>query len=254
MDVFKYLITIYQGKDSIYKHISIFSLLGILTIAINCYGAYLFGSVFGDFLGFAPANFTEIFINLFILIMLLCYFVGYYYQYINNMFNDNNSLLEPSLSAYSVFLKFIPLFLTWGIYIVGLLFLGLVLFPINNISFHVFFTILMCLIPFVSLLFVAFAKDYKYRSDLFNPFIVLWVLDKTLGAVIFLTCKIVILSILPILLIYSLFHYSSFPSNPLLKLGFRIFVSCIGMYLFSMLGYIYSMGLVKIVKERLSQL
>lgn len=254
MDVFKYLISIYSSKDSIYNHITVFSLLGILTISIICYAAYLFGNFLGDFLGFAPVNHVELFINLFILIMLICYFVGYNFQYVNSMFNEKSSLIEPSLSAYMTFVKTLPLIIVWGLYFVALLFIGLFLFPISNVSFHLFFTILLCLIPFIFLILVSFAKDFKYRSDLFNPFILLWVLDKTLGAIIFLTCKVVILSILPVLFVYLLFHYSAFPSNVFLKLGFRIAASCIALYLITMLGYIYSMGLVKISKEKLAKL
>lgn len=254
MDIFNYLKTIYQSKISIYNHVTLFSLLGIMTISLNSYLAFLFGNLFGDFLGFAPSTQFEIFLNLFVGLSIMCFSVGYYYKYINNMFNNNYALPELTLSAYIVFFRCIPLFFVWFFYLLVLSCIGFLLLPFNTFLFHLFFTIILCLIPFIGLVFISFSKDYKYRADLFNPFIILWILDKSLGSVIFLTCKIIILAILPVLGIYTLFNYAAVVGDVMYKLGLRLLGICISVYCFTVLSYIYTMGLVKISKEKLTQL
>lgn len=255
MDILRDLKNLYLGEFALYNHMSNFSLLGIMTVAINSYIAYLLGNFYGDFLGFAPANSFELFISLFLGLMILIFSVGYYFKFVNTMYKQENlTIIEPSLSCFYVFIKMLPLLLVWAIYMAILFIIGMVVFPFNELGFHLYFSVLICLLPFVNLILIAFARNYKYRSDFFNPFILLWVLDKTIGKVIFLSWKTIFLSVIPFFITYMCFVIAGISKVFYIQFGTRLFGTCMGVYFIANLSYIYANGLVRIVRENLAKI
>lgn len=251
MDIFKDLKTIYFGKFSFYRNISLFSLLGILFMAFNRYLSFITNNVFADFLGFVNANNIELFLYLFVSLLLFIFFIGYYFKFINNISNDVFDLPDFNLSCFEAFIKIIPLFFVWGIYFIILAMFALICIPITSWVFHVYFAILICSIPFINLIFVSFAKNFKFDKILLNPFLILVVLDKALGEVIYLTVKILIFSIIPAAFVYLLIFLSSKTNNVELHAILRTFALCFGGYFSYIISLLYAMGLAKISKNKL---
>lgn len=250
MEIFQYLKKIYHGKNVLFNHISLFSLLGVMTIVLNNYASSVIGSVYGAYFGFPPINNVELYIDIIVGLMLFIFFTGYCYKFVNSLYNDAEGIPDLSLSSYTVFVKMFPLFIMWGLYILTLSMAGLVFFRIDTLSFYIYYSIIICLLPFVKLIFVIFAKDFKFNSELYNPLMLFKVLDKSLGDVIFLSIEALILSILPCVIVYLFFHYSNIIENPSVKLGLRLGGFCFGVYFFNIIKYIYSIGLVKIAKSK----
>ena len=254
MEFSNYIQKIYCGKPAIFNHISLFSLLGISAIALNNYLSTSLGDVFGTYLENVRFSPLVNYLNLFLALMLAIFFSGYGFKYVWNMFNDEYSLPELSLSSYTIFLRMLPLFFVWGVYGVFMSFLGLVFFPINSVFFSIYFAILICLIPFVFIIMVSFAKNFEYKPFCFNPFSIFTVLNKAFGDVIFLFLKTVAASVLPAVIVYVMYKSALVSNHQTVIMSLKLGALCVAVYFLFVLSCAFNIGLVQISKEKFSDL
>lgn len=252
MGIFKDLKTINTGKFSLFRHISLFSLLGILVMSFNRYFSFITNNVFADFLGFVNANNVELFFCLLTSVMFVIFFIGYYYKFINNLANDVEELPDFTLSCFSYFLKIIPLSFIWFFYFLVFMLVGFLSFPITSTISHVYFAILICLIPFINLIFVSFAENFNFDKKYLNPFLILVVLDRALGAVIYLTLKVFVLTIIPCAVVYLLPYLATKTNNVEVQAILKTFSLCFAGYSSYILILLYAKGLVRISKDKLA--
>lgn len=254
MEFSNYIQKIYCGKSAVFNHISLFSLLGILTIAVNNYLSSAFGNIFGTYLENVRFSPTVNYLNLFLALMLVIFFCGYGFKYVWNMFNGEYSLPELSLSSYTIFLRMLPLFIVWSIYTTFMAFLGLVFFPINSPLFSIYFSVLICLIPFILIIMVSFARNFEYKPFCFNLFSIFSVLNKALGDVIFLFLKTVVASILPAVVVYAMYKSALISNHQTVIMSLKLGALCVAVYSLFVLSCAFNIGLVQISKEKFSDL
>ncbi|MBD5401592.1 hypothetical protein HDR58_02155 [bacterium] len=252
MEVFNYIKKIYSEKGAFSNHITIFSILGIMAISFNSYLSSVFGNIYGSFFDFISLNPIQNYLLLVVATMAFIFSLGFMYGFVHNVFKGEFNLPESSLSAYTIFIRMLPLFLCWSVYLVIFSLLGFSLISITTFWFYLYFSILICMLPFVNLIYVWFAKDFQYRKLYFSLSTIWKVFYKTLGDVIFLSAKILLLSIIPFVLVYLMFKYSDAVNHQTVKLILKLGALSIGIYFSNIMNYLYNMGLVKIVKEKLN--
>jgi len=250
MIVLKHLKDIYSGKN-LYKQITIFSILGIMTIVLNNYAASFLGNIFTFNMGFAPSTQTELYFDLFLGILLLLYSMGYFYKFVNESFSTQTHMPEVSLDAYYILIKMIPMILIWFGYLLLAAMLGFCIFRIGSPLFCIYYSILICIIPFISIILFNFANGFKYTFSGINPFSVIKIMDKTLGNVMLLTVETLILSIIPVLIVWLFFHYAPIVKDEMLGLSLRLGGICVGVYFAYIIQIIYAAGLIKIAEQKL---
>lgn len=251
MNILKHIKGIYQGKNNLSNHISLFSIFGIMTIVLNNYIASNLSSMYASYFGFAPAANLEIYIDIIIGVMLLIFSVGYFYEFVNNSYSESDKLPELSLKPYCYFFKMLPIALMWINYMAFFTLLGFNMFKIDSPMFALYYALLFCLIPFVDIILILYAKDFKFTIEAINPLKLVKIIDKTFSSVILLLVKIFITAIIPICIIYLSFRYSVLIKNSFVQLGLRLGTVCISVYLVNILRYIYSVGCVEIIKNKL---
>lgn len=251
MTIFNILKNIYSGKNNLLKHISIFSLSGIMTLALNNVISSYLGNIYSGFLGFPPSDKLELSLDLVVGLLLGMFFFGYSYNFVNSYFKESNGLPDLDLSSFSVFLKMLPIFISWTLYIVFLSFLGAAFIPITSPYFYIYYSILICILPFVNIIYVMYAKNFILTPNLFLPKVLFKIIDRTLGDVIFLIIKILLISSLNILIIYLFFYFAKTVHSQYFQLGLRLFGLCTGVYLFSIIQYLYMGSMVNIVRKKM---
>ena len=126
--------------------------------------------------------------------------------------------------------------------------------PATNHLFYVYYSVFLCILPFINLISIAFAKDFKLRPALFSFLTLFKVLNQTLGDVIKLFLQIVLLLIIPAGLVYLMFKYSAGITQETLKFSVNNIILCIATYLMMVVKLVYTRGLVEIVKDKLANL
>lgn len=254
MNVLLYLKNLYAKENSLLNHITLFAMLGIFTVSTMAYLSTIIGNIYGSFFDFAPTTSVKAYFLLVLALMLLFLFIGYIYSYINNSFNEKNELPEVSLSAYSAFVKTLPVVISWNIYEAFLFLIGFVTIPATTKLFYIYYSILICILPFINLISVAFAKNFKYRPSLFSFITIFRVLNQSLGEIIKLCLQTLLLSIIPAGIIFLMIKYSATISPQTLNLIAKLASLCFATYFIMIIKLVYSQGLVEIVKDKLSDI
>ena len=252
MNVFKYFANLYGSKDALFNHITLFSLVGLMMISISCYLSSVFGNIYGSFFDFVSMKPLELYLLFILAVMLFIFFVGYHYSTMNRMHHCEGSLPELSLVSYYVFIKMLPVLLVWKVYEFAFFGAGFVIFAIDSPVFYIYYSVLVCLLPFLSLIYAIYVKDFKFRAEIINPVTVFRVLNRSLGVVISLCLQTLILLIIPCVFGYLLLKYSTNIANPVLQSGVKLGGACVITYLFIVIKLAYNRGLVEIVKTKLS--
>ena len=98
-----------------FKHIALFSIVGILTIILNDYFAYIVGMEIPKWFISPQETISSLAFPLGVLIFIFLY--GYYYKYAGDLFKDDNCQIpEVSLNCFMVFAKMLPVMIFWNIY------------------------------------------------------------------------------------------------------------------------------------------
>lgn len=256
MEVFKYLLQMFNTKSALTRQISLFSLVGIMVICLNNYTSSWTNMLFDNFYITPPANHIYIKVSLFIAFLIFFYLTGYGYKLFGSVSYDGKfSMPEFSLEPFTAFFKMILLFSVWLFYYAAIIsVVCLLLYDYHNIMcYYVFYSIMLCLLPFVFIIFTEFAQNFKYEIKYFNVFYLFKILDKCLGDVIFLSLEVLISLIITVVLIYTVFLYSLNIKQEIWQFGVRYFGICLSVYVFTVLNYIYHIGLAKIAKTKFNQ-
>lgn len=254
MNVLSYLKDLYTKENSIFNHISLFALVGICTISTVAYLSTVLGNIYGSFFDFAPTTKINAYFLLVLGLMTIFFFCGYIYSFANKVFQDKTNLPELSLSSYSAFVRTLPIVISWYIYEVFLVLIGFAAIPATTRLFYVYYSVLICLLPFINLIVIGFSKDFKYHPDLFSFLTLFKVLNHSLGAIINLAFQMLLLIILPVGIVNLMFKYGAGISHQTLKVSVKLISLCVTAYFIMIAKLVYTRGLVEIVKEKLSNI
>lgn len=250
MNILKYIKNLYTGSENLIIQLSIFALCGVMAISFNeTFAAYTGGSIYAVFA--SPEN------NMAILYTLLgftifIYLTGYSYRFVNGLFNEENKVQLPSISlnCFTTFLKVFPVMFVWGIYIAILSGVGLFLTK-NVILFFIWSLLILILLPFINLIFIRFAKDFKYTKEIFNPLTLLKFIDKSfMSVILFLIQFIIGAAIISALIGFGTRFAINLQSRNAQLIGL-LSIICIGAYLEQMLNFAYYQGMTKIAKDKI---
>ena len=254
MNVLNYLKEFYCDKKSLFVQVSLLSLIGIMTISGCEYLTYILGNLFSSFLGYATGSHYVLSVELFIFLMLLIYFIGYLYNFSNRAFNKDSKLPDFSLSGYQSFVKMLPVFVAWIIYLIIsliILFLGL---RAESVLFYTYLSIVICIFPFINLIWVLYSKDFGLNRKYFSIIFLIKVIDKTFLSMVNLVAQTIIVGILPTLIISRFLKYSNAIKNTSLQLGLRLGGICLSVYVLYILLLVFNLGLVKISENKLKDI
>lgn len=253
MKVFEYLRNIYTGKNNLNNHISIFLLSGIMALCLNQKFESIFEGFINGYFGYSTSNEFLIYGSFVIGLVLFIFFTGYYYENIHNFYNDKKTLKDFSLSSFIIFVKMLPLFIVWGMYFSLFIAIGYIAFDMSNALFYLYFGILFCLPPFISIIYTIYAENFEYKIKYFNPLFLLSIINKCFIAIIRLIFELAILSILPIIFLQSVFKYNILIKNTETQLTIRLLTLCTSVYFTQILYYLFSQGLIDIIKNKLQK-
>lgn len=251
MNVLNYLKEIYCDKKSLFIQVSLLSLIGIMTISGCEYLTYILGNLFSAFLGYATGSHYVLSIELFVFLMLLIFFSGYLYNFSNNVFNKDSKLPDLSLAGYQSFVKMLPVFIVWIIYLMIsliILFIGL---RAESVLFYTYLSIVICILPFINLIWVLYSKDFVLNRKYFSILFLLKVIDKTFLSMVNLVAQTIIVGILPTLIISGIIKYSNTIKHTSFQLGLRLGGICSSVYVLYILFLVFNLGLVKISENKL---
>ncbi len=253
MNVIKVLKDLYLDKEGLNIHVSIFALLGIMTLSLNNVLLSYTGNVYSNYLGFAPTNKFELVLDLFFGLLLFLFFVGYLGQVVQDSFSaGTKGLPKVSLSAFSLFVRTLPIIIVWSVYLLFMVLLGAVIVPYPSSLFYIYYSLLICFIPFIHIILVMFTEKCEIKPEYFSPALLLKVMDNTLGAVILLSVQILILALLLYGVIYAVFHFANDFRSPYIQLSFRMAGLCLSVYFINIVTYIYVKCLVNIVQNKIN--
>jgi hypothetical protein len=145
------------------------------------------------------------------------------------------------------------MFFLWQNYVVlTSVVLMLIILAMDNVFLlYILSAIVVMLLPFVQMIIISFCSRYKYRLKFFYPWIIFRYVDKTFSQVVCLFLQILILAILPALLITGGVVASTYITHEVYQYALELACLCLGIYSFAVLKYVFSAGLVRIVKEKL---
>lgn len=250
MEVFNFLKNIYKGENALANHITLFSLAGIMVILLSCYSASWGNLILPNVFIAPPESRLELTIELFFGFLIAIYLTGYSFSFVNLRFNNEFvGIPEFNSRPFSLFLKFLPVFIIWLLYYTLFLVGGVLVFLNANqiVLLYIFVSIMICLIPFIMLLFINFSKNFKYERKLFNPLYILRYVDKALGDIIYLSVEVFIMfAIVSSAIFYiTTIHLKS----DSLRLAIWLMSSCVWIYSVFIFKYVYYTGLVKIINK-----
>lgn len=254
MEAYNYLKQLYSGKRAIFNHITLFSLLGIMVIFLNNLSASWGSSLYLDLFAIPPSTSFELWIAVVGGFLTAAYLFGYSYQYIHSLFKrDECSLLEFDFTPFGTFFKVFPMFFLWQNYLTLIAMFGcLIILSFDNlILLGIFAGVLILMMPFVHMVLISFCSRFKYRIKYFYIWLIFQYMNKTSENVGSLLLQILLLALVPAVIITALVIGSTYIEHEVYQYAIELIALCFGVYSFAILKYVFSVGLVKIVKEKL---
>ena len=249
MEAIQYLKNIYTGRENILRHICLFSVFGILAIAVTKSLAHSLGLTY---FGYAPSSLFETEICIILSIMIILFMIGYGYNYSNSIFKEKNELPDITLKSYIYFIKMVPIILIYTAYTLFLIFIGLSAFNLkqNTHMAILYLTIILFFMPFVQIILLIYSKDFKQNLKLYNPATIFKILPKTISPIINFLIYLIPVFFIFILVPYYICEYSNNLVNFPLKLCLRILSLTFWIYFIQIIYYVYLQGLVNIIKSK----
>lgn len=246
MNILKIIKELYTGKENLVAQATVFALVGIMAISFNeitsMFTGYTLYSVFA-----VPSN-TEIIIFSMLGIMIFIFFLGYSYKFVHDSYeNETTELPSISMNCFTTFIKVFPVMFVWGLYIGFMLFLGLNIFGTARIELYIYSVFLLILLPFINMVFVKFAKDFKYSREIFNPLIIVKIMSKTFTKVLLFILQFILVGFL-ISLLGICIRFSVNGSRTVQIISI-LSIMCIAAYLQQVLYFAYYKGLTEIIKK-----
>ncbi|MBR1423946.1 hypothetical protein IJ579_00095 [bacterium] len=247
MGILNYLKKIYSGKENLFNHISLFSIFGIMAI---CLGNRFFAWYGGTYFGHLKLTNVGLYWSFVIGLVLLIFSIGYVFEVMHNAYDEEYNLPEISLSGITTFVKILPLFIVWGMYVALIAALGFVIFPVDSNRYYVYNSLILLLSPFMGVIFAIYARDFEYKIEYFNPLYIFKILDKSFFEVLKLFIKTFLILIFALLVVCLLFIYSNDFEKIKLALIMRFGALCFAAYALNIIQYVYVVGLTNIVNKK----
>ena len=130
MEVFKFIKNIYSGEKVLEKHITLFSLTGIMVLLFCCYGASVGNVLFPNIFIAPPESPLVSTVELFTGLLIFIYLTGYSFDFSNSKF-AHIELGIPEfgyLKPFTAFIKILPVFLVWLLYYTAFVAIGIIAF------------------------------------------------------------------------------------------------------------------------------
>ena len=187
-------------------------------------------------------------------ITIILFIIGYLYRFSNSLYNNKEiKLPEIDFESFSTFIKMLPILLTWGIYVLALIILGFCLF---NIKTHTrimitYYTLILCILPFIQVLFVYYSKDFGKNTKLFGIKALYDIIHKTLMPVTNLLIIVIPLFCINFLIPHYISIFSTYIRNLSLQLACRLLALTILIYLFNIINYVCIQYFVDTIKKRI---
>ena len=109
---------------------------------------------------------------------------------------------------------------------------------------------MLCLTPFLFMIFINFAYDFKYRKEIFFPWTIFKYLNESLMDVMKFFLQFCLVGALPVFGLIGFADWALAIKDPTQKLCATLVCLCIISYLFVISKYVFSLGLARIVKEK----
>ncbi|MDE6139219.1 MAG: hypothetical protein K2F57_07090, partial [Candidatus Gastranaerophilales bacterium] len=211
----------------------------------------LWNKLLVNFFSVPPSSSLELWLDMFFGLLIFIYLLGYRYRYVNSVFNGGDgSLLEFNLEPFVVILRTFPMIVLWHVYMILFSAVGtLILMSVEHTGlYYLFASVVVCLTPFLYLILIDFAKDFKYEKKYFSPKLIFRFLEKYLGSVIYLFFELLVIMLIPVAIIVGLILSTKFIQAETLKLGIQLWTLCLGVYFAVVIKYVLSKGLAEIIK------
>lgn len=248
MNILKIIKELYTGKDNLVAQLTIFALVGIMAIAFNeVISVFTGNTLYAIFT--VPSN-EEVIIFSMLGIMIFIFFTGYIYKFVHeNYESETTSLPSVSMNCFTTFVKVFPVIFVWGLYLGLLSFAGLVLLGSKTAEFYAFLLTLFVLLPFINMVFIRFAKDFKYERKIFNPLTVAGIMEKTFVKVFLFLLQFILLGLIISVINAFLIKYAMDKQSRIIQLISVLAVICACTYLQQILNLAYYKGLTEIIKK-----
>jgi hypothetical protein len=253
MRTLNYFKSIYSGEDAFRKHLLLFSITGILTLLINNILSGISGSILTVQLTVQPASFSECLVDFVFTGILWFHIFGYEYKFLNNIMNDGEiTLPEFDSGVFLTFCKMIPIFVLWQIYFfVITFFTGIYTFATNDLVYYFLAgTFMLFITPFVFMIYVKFAKDFKYTKDVLTPLALIKIIDKGLVDVVIWSIKLGAFALIPAAFMIGYMDWAVNIDTQIPRLIAYLGGLCVSAYIFMIFKLIYGLGIANIIKEK----
>ena len=253
MEALKYLKLLYSGENATKRHITLFSIIGLIVLMWNNVISAFGNNLIYPFITTVEITNVELFLELFFGVCLLFLLFGYEYVFIHKVMNENTTELpELESDSYSVFFKMLPIFILWQFYytVVSVVGGGVLAVIKNSVASYIFSSVMLCLTPFVFMVFINYAYDFKVRKEIFFPWTIIKYLNKSMMDVIKFFIEFCIVAALPVFALIGFFDWFFSIQDPTQKLCATLICLCVASYVFVIFKYVFSLGLAKIVKEK----
>jgi len=248
MNITNHIKSLY-GKENLFAHIYIFSILGVMAIFSSNIADLYFDVVY---FGFPPVGNAELLFNIMVSLFIFILFKGYVYDYAGALFEDDDAKLpDIKIKSFVTFFKIFPLCVAWLTYFIIMLIVGMISFKIINIWSDIYYTFVWGLIPFISMIFVMYSKNFNLGTSIFNPLPLFAVIKKSFGLILLFLLKTVPFIFLIAYLFFRCFIFTKYLANyPFAQLGIRLFLLSLSVYFCGVVSLIYVRGFVEIAKEK----
>lgn len=248
MNIFEITKNLYTGKENLVAHVGIFGLAGIMAISFNeIISVFTGNTMYSVFV--TPSN-AEVIIFALIGMTIFIYFTGYMYQFVHENYTSKNTELPSiSMNCFVTFLKTFPVIFVWGLYIGLALIFGHVFLNVGRVEFFVFFTFLLILLPFINMVFMLFARDFKYQIKFFNPLLIVKIMQKTFVPVIIFLIQFIGISIIISIISGMLFRFAFYEHARNIQMSLILLIMCVSSYIQQILNLAYYKGLTQIIKK-----
>jgi hypothetical protein len=220
----------------------LFSICGILFLLFCKISANTgFGYLLSDFYLVPSATNFEKYLCLIVFIVLFIYLIGYSFNLFNSF--EKKGFPDFDLKPFCIFLKVLPLLITWTFYIIAITLGGMLLTSLKVISLF-----LLCCLPFVWINFLKFSKDLQLRKVYFSLYCFLKNICKYFGILIFYSFKFLLFESV-ILFILVKFYVVVHIHNSPIELALQLLYGCFVFYIVVLLQLGYALGLSREIEK-----
>ena len=255
MDFVSYFKQLYSGEGVLRKHLLLFAVAGIMALLLNNVASSYTNTLLSDSITIAPMSVQEIIIDFAFGGILWLHIFGYEYKFLSNIMNDKPiTLPEFDSEVFITFCRMLPMFFVWQLYFVFVFYMTLS-YTISSKSLLYYFLIgslMLFVTPFVFMIYVKFSKDFKYSTEILEPWHIAKYIDKGLVDVVIWSVKFASYALIPAAFMVGYMDWAINITLPIPRLVAYLIGLCAGSYIFIIFKLIYGIGMANIVKEKIS--